>query len=314
MDAALSERGRQSSWIADALAGAVFASGVGYVLTSYSVSRWLTRPSRGKSAITPASLNLPFDNVACRTLDGHRLAGWVVTPPKPRGTVALFHGLRQNRSQTLPRIALLFEAGYRCVAFDHRAHGQSSGRQSSFGYHEAKDVQAVLRFMVDRWPDGFRAGLGISMGAAAVCFAGRLAHAFDACILESLYHDLASAFHNRIGTKFPLWFQRFEPGVVWVTEKRLKLKLGQVSPADHMANLCQVPVLLITGRQDIHAPPADTERLRQRCTGPVELTLIDGADHVNLCTGGGEAYRLAVLDFLERSSRARRSPHSVQSA
>jgi alpha-beta hydrolase superfamily lysophospholipase len=288
------------------LAGAAAFSGVGYLVTAYTVSRWLTRRSRCRPR-APAEAPFAWEDVACRTQDGHRLAGWVVTPPEVRGTVALFHGLRHSRMQTLPRIALLAAAGYRCVAFDHRAHGQSTGRFSSFGFHEARDVAAVLDFIDRRWPAQSRAALGISMGAAALCFAAGRARGLDACILESLYHDVASAFENRIGSKFPSWFQRFARGVIWVTERRLGLRLHQITPADHIANLAPVPLLLITGSADQHAPPADQARLSLRCTGPCKQVEVAGADHGNLCAHGGDAYRRPVLDFLERHLGAPRS-------
>jgi len=285
------------------LAGATALSGVGYLLTAYTVSRWLTRPSRGRPRPTPAELELPCEDVECRTADGFHLSGWVVSPPRPRGNAVLFHGLRHNRAQTLPRIAFLAEAGYRCVAFDHRGHGLSAGRCSSFGYYESRDVEAVLDFVAARWPNEFCAALGISMGAAAICFAAERARRLDACILESLYHDAASAFDNRIGSKFPAWFRRFARGAIWVTERRLGLKLAQVTPADHIGRLASVPLLLVTGSADVHAPPADAERLYRRCAGPRELAQIDGADHTNLCTTNGAVYQRLVLGFLERPGR-----------
>jgi uncharacterized protein len=289
---------RPASLLAEFLATATVMSGVGYLLAAYTVSRWLTRPSRGKPQST--DLGLPCEEVECRTADGLRLSGWVISPPVARGTVVLFHGIRHNRAQALPRIALLVEAGYRCVAFDHRAHGLSAGKLSSFGFYESRDVEAVLDFVAQRWPNEFCAALGISMGAAAICFAAPRARRLDACILESLYHDVASAFANRIGTKFPAWFRRFSPGVIWATERRLKSKLAEVTPADHIGRLGSVPILLLTGSADVHASPADAERLIRRCAGPRELVHIDGADHTNLCTKDGAAYRGAVLGFLER--------------
>jgi uncharacterized protein len=289
---------RPSSWFAELLAGATVVSGVGYLLAAYTVSRWLTRPSRGRPHPTPAELNLPCEEIHCRTADGFDLSGWLIEPPEPRGTVMLFHGMRYNRAQTLPRIALLAEAGYRCIAFDHRAHGLSVGRCCSFGYFESRDIEAVCDFVAQRWPDDFCAALGISMGAAALCFAGKRACNLDAIILESLYHDVASAFDNRIGTRFPSWFRRFARGVIWVTERRLGLKLAQIIPADHIANLAPAPVLLITGSADIHAPLADSMRLQERCTGPCELTQIEGADHINLCTKDIDLYRRYILEFL----------------
>src|SRR5262249_37475828 len=141
-----------TSWLTDLLTGLAAASGVGYVAAAYGGSRGLTRVTPGAPRRTPSDLGLAWEPLTCRTADGLRLVGWAVTPPRPRGTVALFHGLRAGRAQTLGRTALLAAAGYRCVAFDHRAHGQSGGRRSSFGYYEGRDAAAVLALLRQRWP------------------------------------------------------------------------------------------------------------------------------------------------------------------
>src|SRR5262249_3564927 len=227
-------------------------------------------------------------------------AGWVVTPPRPRATVALFHGVRSNRVQTLERISFLAGAGYRCVAFDHRAHGESDGRRTSFGYYEARDVAAVLDLIEERWPHQPRAALGISMGGAALCYAASRIRPLDAVILESLYHDLGSAFANRIGKAYPAWFKRFSRGVVWVTERRLAIRLSQLAPVEHISKLAPAPVLLLTGTDDTHAPPEDTYRLSRQCQGPCELWLVPHSGHLDVCETGGAAYRERILDFLER--------------
>ena len=103
----------------------------------------LRGPTRGRPPQTPSDLGLAWEPLECVTPDGLRLAGWSVTPSRPRATVILFHGLRHNRGQTLARTGFLAGAGYRCVAFDHRGHGESAGKRTSFGYYEGRDVAAV---------------------------------------------------------------------------------------------------------------------------------------------------------------------------
>jgi alpha-beta hydrolase superfamily lysophospholipase len=291
---------RKRSWLKELFAGLAAASGIGYLATAYTVSRWLTRSSRSRPRPTPDALGLAWEPLECRTGDGLWLRGWAVTPAAPRATVALFHGLRQNRAQALDRMGLLAGAGYRCVAFDHRAHGESSGRRTTFGFREARDVAAVLDLVRRRWPAQPRAALGISMGAAALCFAAEQVRELDAVILESLYHDLAGTFASRIGSRFPSWFGRFRRGVVWVTERRLRLRLRQIAPVDYVGELAPAPVLLLTGADDPHAPPHDAERLYERCRGPRELALVPGADHFNLVEAGGALYRNLILGFLDR--------------
>jgi uncharacterized protein len=290
----------RTSWLKDLLAAAAAATGIGYLVTSYTVSHWLTRRSRAKPRHDPPCPGLAVEPAECVTDDGLRLRGWVVAPSAPVATVALFHGMRNNREQVLDRIGLLAGAGYRCVAFDHRAHGESEGRRTSFGYHERRDAAAVLEFAARHWPSQPLAALGMSMGAAALCFAAEQTRRLDAVILESLYRDLAGTFESRIGTKYPKWFRRFFRGVVWVTELRLGVKLKTVSPAEWVGKLAPAPVLLLTGKEDPHAPAVDAERLFERCHGPRELALIPGADHMNLFEAGGAMYGDTVLDFLAR--------------
>ena len=110
----------EKPWLPNFLAQVALSTGVGYVAAAYTVSRWLTRPSAGRPQETPDRLGLPWDRLECRTGDGLRLRGWVVQPPRPRATVAIFHGIRRNRASVLGRMAVLAAEGYRCVAFDHR--------------------------------------------------------------------------------------------------------------------------------------------------------------------------------------------------
>ena len=48
------------------------------------------------------------------------------------------------------------------IAFDHRAHGESSGKRISFGYHESRDVASNLRALEEvsntphKPPKGYR--------------------------------------------------------------------------------------------------------------------------------------------------------------
>ena len=272
---------------------------------------WLRRPGlsgvaladcaeKRRLQITPADHGLPFDHLSCHTPDGLRLAGWLVEPETPRGTVLLFHGLRCTRELVLERLVLFARAGYRCVAFDHRAHGESQGRITSFGYHEAGDVAAVLELVKRRWPEQPRIAVGISMGAAAICFAADWARGADAIILESMYHDILTAFTTRVSSGFPRWYGWVSAGLIWMTERRLGVRIADLTPADHIGRLAPAPVLLITGTEDSHASPDDARRLYERCRGPRELMLVSGAGHTDLLEVAGPLYRERVLAFLER--------------
>src|SRR5262245_329164 len=131
----MSQTQARATSFSEVIARLLTSSGVGCLAAAYTASRWLTRPAPGRPRSTPGDHGLDWERLDCRTADGMRLAGWCVSPSRPRATVVLFHGLHHNREQTLGRTRLLAAAGYRCVAFDHRAHGESTGKRTSFGYH-----------------------------------------------------------------------------------------------------------------------------------------------------------------------------------
>src|SRR5262249_10757346 len=299
-EAALTPHRAKSSWITDLLTRLVAVSGVGYVAVAYTVSRWLTRNSPASSNPPPLADPLHVEALSCTTADNLHLWGWAVSPPRPRATMALFHGMRGRCDDMLERVGFLTAAGYRCVAFDHRAHGRSEGRRTSFGYYERLDVLAVLESISRRWPNEPCAALGVSMGAAAVCYAVPGTRQCRAVILESMYHDLDSAFRTRMGRGYPTWFHRFSRGIIWVTERRLGLRLAQLAPVDYVRELAPAPVLLLTGSDDPHAPPEDLERLYARCYEPRERPVIPGPDQADICAKGGQMYRNCVLNFLDR--------------
>ena len=85
-----------------------------------------------------------------------------------------------------------------------------------------------------------------------------------------------------------------------MTERRLGVRLEDLTPADHIGRLAPTPVLLLTGTEDSHASPDDARRLFERCRGPRELVLVPGAKHIDLLEVAGPMYAEQVLAFVER--------------
>ena len=288
-----------TKWLTGLAAGLTFASGVGYLAAAYTVSRFLTRPRRRKIQVTPADLDLPFTAQTIRTVDGLELQAWVVEPERPRGTIAMFHGMGHNRQHMLSRIPFLVGAGYRCVVIDHRGHGESQGKQISIGWYEALDVMATAQFIAERWPDQPKIALGISMGASAITMAGRICN-WDALVLEGIYPELMIAFRRRIGLNYPTWFGHLYPAVVWFTQKRLHVKISQIKPVQAIREFEATPILFVTGSQDDLAPEEDTRQV-ERAAGPkAQFLLVPGAGHNDVCEVGGELYQRELLKFMER--------------
>ena len=61
------------------------------------------------------------------------------------GTMVLLHGFRESKAFYLSAGEKLAKLGYDVVLVDLRAHGDSTGKYTSYGANESKDVQAVMK-------------------------------------------------------------------------------------------------------------------------------------------------------------------------
>jgi pimeloyl-ACP methyl ester carboxylesterase len=152
----------------------------------------------------------------------------------------------------------------------------------------------------ERWPGEPAAALGCSMGAAALCFASAQVQDWQAIVLEALYSEVGTAFQRRIGSAYPAWFAQLYPGIVRITERRLKIRIHELAPIQHIANFSSVPILFIAGSEDTFAPPSDSDQIRSRYPGPHEFWQVPEASHSDIWEKGGEEYRKRVGEFLEK--------------
>ena len=85
-----------------------------------------------------------------------------------RGTAYLFHGFGNHKEPMLPVAKRLADAGFRCIAWDSRGHGQSGGERASYGMREVDDALRVIKEARkrDQRPRGEEVVWGYSMGAA----------------------------------------------------------------------------------------------------------------------------------------------------
>lgn len=132
---------------------------------------------------------------------GAEIHGWFIPGQKQHGAVVLMHGVRSNRTSMLGRARFLSRAGYTVLLFDFQAHGESLGKQITFGYLESRDAVAAVRFVRARAPEERIGIIGVSMGGAAALLADGVQA--DALVLEwfirPLIRRLATAWKTGSG-------------------------------------------------------------------------------------------------------------------
>ncbi|HUA78796.1 MAG TPA: alpha/beta hydrolase [Dyella sp.] len=281
-------QGRISIWLA--LAAIIALIGLVGV---WSAGSYLITPSQHAVGAPPP--DLPVQTVVLTDIDGTPIGGWFVPGTKGHGAVLLLHGVRADRRAMIDRARFLHAAGYAALLIDFQAAGESPGQAITFGYREAKDVKASLRYIHQRLP-GERVGIiGTSMGGAATILAEPDLDA-DAVVLEQVYPTIRQATEDRLAIHLGPMGPWFAPILLMTLHAHLGIYPDQLRPIDHIGQL-SMPKLLIVGGRDRDTTIAESHAMFQAATGSKQLWVVQGARHVDLYGYVGADYRVRVLDF-----------------
>ena len=203
---------------------------------------------------------------------GVTLAGWRCRTPQPRrGTVIYLHGVADNRGGASGMVGRLSALGLDLIAYDSRAHGQSTGDACTYGFYEKQDLHHVI----DALPPGPVVLVGHSLGAAVA-----LQEAVDdprvaAVVAAETFSDLRTVAAERA----PFFF--ISPVIragLALAEAQAQFAVDQVSPLKAASKLT-IPVLLIHGDADVETTADHSRRVAAALAGPKRLILVPGAGH-----------------------------------
>jgi uncharacterized protein len=257
------------------LAGFFFPGKAGGVMEH----RFIFFPDR-ELILTPADMNLPFQNIRFTAADGVSLHGWLVPGDPDQPLVLFFHGNAGNISHRVENLALLHRLGVSVFIFDYRGYGHSEGKASEAGtYADARGALSWLQG--EGWTPARTIYFGRSLGAAvAVQLALETPPA--GLILETPFTSIAAMGRQH----HPLLYLLLG----WTLDARYD-NLGKIADI-------RVPLLIFQGDRDDIVPEDMARRLFARANEPKTFHLIAGADHNDTYEVGGAAYWQRWRDFL----------------
>ncbi len=276
---------RRKWWIRVAIAGvAAVACWIG--ASVLVIAREMRRGKPRFEEPVPLWVSERGEGLRLSTRDGESLGAWFVDARREEA-------------------ARVFEGdGCAVLLVTHRAHGDSTGERDDFGWSARLDVVAAVEWLETRRPAAPIVVCGMSMGAAAATFAGgELGERVDGYVLECLYRDLDSAAWCRAEIHLP-------PLVDWIGYAGMRLA-GEIllpdwraiAPIDAVGAIPrEVPVLLLAGTLDRHAPLEDAREIHARIADHAELVTLESA-HGRLLASCPDEYARAVLDFVREVER-----------
>lgn len=231
--------------------------------------------------------------------NGYLLNAIFLKPLDTTQTVIICHGVTESKVNSF-KFARLFERlGFNSVIYDHRRHGESGGKTTSFGYYEKSDLQAIVQYIRKKISKDALLGIhGESMGAATIIlYAGTYEDEADFHIVDCPFSDFTEQVLHVLRRETP--FRSMT--VLRIANLFLKLRDGYtfnlVSPKEVVGNISK-PMLFIHSLEDTFILPYMTEELYEKKTGPKMLKLFDKGEHARSFNKNPKQYEETVKEFL----------------
>jgi len=246
---------------------ALLAAPLAGCVSPAAAARMMLVPSRAGPAPEPTlsheAVTIPGEGVTLR--------GWLFPAVNPRGTVIFLHGRNGDRADGVRVAERLVPEGWDVLVYDGRAHGQSGGEYSTFGYWERRDLSRAIDYLqADRV-----VVMGVSLGGA-VAIQGA---ADDPRIAEVISVSAFASMRQVVRDRVPAFLAPLAlPPAFHEAEALGRMK---VDGADTVAaaRRVRVPTLLLHGAQDRLVPAVQAREIEGALAGPRALVVIDGAGH-----------------------------------
>ncbi len=250
--------------------------------------------------LNPAEFRrLPKREILLQSHFGYHLKALVVEPHQTNRYVIICHGVTENKINSIKYMNLFLERGFNALIYDHRRHGESGGKTTSFGHFEKFDLKTIVDWLkLDRGPDLILGIHGESMGAATMLlYAGMIEDGADFYIADCPFSDFREQLGYRLKTEMKLPPRLFLPVADLFVKMRQKYSLKDVSPIAVIDNI-KKPILFIHSKKDDFILPTMTEALYEQKKGPKKLFIAENGIHAQSLNENKEDYAKVVDEFL----------------
>ena len=255
-----------------------------------------------KEIRSPAEFNLFYEDVSFLTADHLQLHGWWIPSPASTRTVILLHGYAGSMDPDIRYAPSLHKAGFNVLMFDFRAHARSSGRLTSVGALESRDVHAAINLARAKGSQSIGL-LGFSMGGRAAVLAAPYPPVVKAVISDGAPARLVTAITQ------DLLLRKIPPALGWLLARMILVGASVLTGVNlsrndlhrAAANLPGTPVLFIHGGLDRYTTSEELNKLMQLAGTRARFWSVPEAKHRNIEDTRPDEYLEQVLSFLKEN-------------
>ncbi|HSJ38471.1 MAG TPA: alpha/beta hydrolase [Planococcus sp. (in: firmicutes)] len=230
--------------------------------------------------------------------NGYKVHAIFLEPHDTKYYAVICHGVTETKVNSFKYARMFEKLGFNSVVYDHRRHGGSGGKTTSFGHYEKLDLKAVVDMLKEHAGPDLVFGIhGESMGAATtLLYAGMrddAAFYISDCgysdISEQILHVMqtTSLVKTPLALKLAALFMKLRDGY----------HISSVAPRVAV-KLIEKPVLFIHSLPDDFVLPAMSIEMHGLKQGQKALKLFKNGGHAQSFNENASEYEKTVEDFL----------------
>lgn len=245
--------------------------------------------------------SLPKRKVSIASSFGYSIKAVLVEPQQSSRYIIFTHGVTENKVNSIKYMNLFLKRGFNAVIYDHRRHGESGGKTTSYGHYEKFDLKSVVDWLKKEKGENLLLGIhGESMGAATMLmYAGMLEDGVNFYIADCPFSNFKDQLCYQLKKESRLPLSLLIPIGDLFLRFRDKYSISDVSPISVIEHI-QHPILFIHSKKDDYILPSMTKALFEQKKGPKMLYLAENGRHAQSLNENKEEYEKAIDEFLQK--------------
>lgn len=281
-----------------------------YLLTNYYFSQVVTRKVDNEEEMFKAQIernliddkfynSLKKENITLKSFDGLKLRGEFIDNNSDK-TIIFCHGITVGLIWSIKYIDMFYERGWNILLYDHRRHGQSEGKYSTYGYLEKKDLDLWVKWIVDKKGNNSVIGLhGESMGAATVLQYININEYVKFIIADCAYSDLMELLTRKIKEEYTILLYPILYLSNLKSRIRAKFDYRWIKPIECVKKT-NIPIMFIHGNNDKFVPwDMSVAMYKAKVNGMKKLYIAEKAAHARSIEVNKQKYEEEVMSFIE---------------
>ena len=242
--------------------------------------------------------NLEKQEVYIDSKYNYKIHGFFFPNNSSKKVIILCHGITCNLYSSVKYMDMFLKKDFAIFIYDHRNHGLSGGKNTSFGYYEKFDLKRCTDWLFDKLGENTIVGLhGESMGAGIALQNIAIDDRIDFCIEDCGYADAEELFSYRLKNDYNI--NNFV--LIKLASKISKIRAGwnfkDVSPITNLSKV-KIPIFFIHGENDEYVPTYMCKQMYLKANSYKDIYIAPKAGHAQSYWNNQDEYTKRIYKFL----------------